>query len=171
MADLLVERFPDLGIHEAAVLGKPNTIDALLESDPALVDAETEDGFTPLGLAAFFGYQDVAETLLLRGAAIDKVMKSVNRNTPLDAAVSANHREVVLLLLKRGAEVSPKAAGGYTPLHKAAFAGNTEMVSLLLEHGADAGAETDEGRTPLDIAVERGHAEAAEALRDHESNS
>ncbi len=163
----LVARASELSIFEAAVLGDAERVGAILESRPGLVDEPNKDGFTPLGLAAFFGHATVARVLLTKGAAVDLVMASVNQNTALDAAVAANHMKVAELLLKSGGRVNPQAVGGYTPLHKAAFAGNVDMARLLLEHGADLSAETEEGRTPLDIAVEKGHAEVAEAFRRH----
>lgn len=162
---LLLETDLDLNVFEASALGDAERVAELLRRSPSDANAMNTDGFTPLGLAAFFGHAEVAQRLLSEGAEVDQVMQSVNTNTPLDAAVAANRREVVELLLQSGASTESRAAGGYTPLHKAAFGGNVEMTRLLLERGADPEATTDEGRMALDIAVEREFDEVAEVLR------
>lgn len=166
VAALLADRMPNLTIFEAAALGDADRLRALLEDEADRVDAMNGQGFTPLGLAAFFGHEDALRTLLDLGAEVDLVQKSINANTALDSAVAADRMAAVKLLLERGAEPNVHAVRGYTPLHKAAFGGNAEMVRLLLSRGADPAAETDEGRRPLDIAEERGHGDAADALRE-----
>ncbi len=167
VASLLASRMPRLTVFEASAVGEEGRLRDLLKSDGDLVHAMNEQGFTPLGLAAFFGHEDVLRTLLDRGAEVDRVMESPNSNTALDAAVAADHLAAARLLLDGGANVNVQAARGHTPLHKAAFGGNAEMVRLLLNRGADPMRETEEGRRPLDIAEERGHAAAAAVLREH----
>ncbi len=167
LVPIIREAHVELNIFEAAAVGDADRIQAIIERSPRQANASNRDGFTPLGLSAFFGHRDAAERLLAGGAEVDQVIQSVNRNTALDAAVAANHPEVAKLLLDSGAEVSPRAAGGFTPLHKAAFGGNVELARLLLERGSDVAAKTDDGRTPLDIAIERGHAELADVLHRH----
>lgn len=164
------EAHAELDIFEAAAVGDADHVLAVIERHPDQANASNADGFTPLGLAAFFGHKEVAERLLVGGAEVDQVIQSVNKNTALDAAVAANHPDIAKLLLDSGANVSPHAAGGFTPLHKAAFGGNVELARLLLERGADVDAETDAGRTPLDIAVERGQREVADVLRRHRAS-
>ncbi len=171
VVDLLLQRVPQLDIFEAAAVGDAASLARILDREPGLVDGYNQHGYTPLGLAAFFGREEAVQVLIDRGADIDNVMDNVNANAALDAAVAANQLAVVKLLLARGAEVNVRAARGYSPLHKAAFAGNVEMLALLLEHGADVAQETDEGRTALDIADERGFEQAAEVLREHGSQS
>lgn len=167
VAALLAARMPALNVFEAAAVGDGRRLQELLEADARLANAAGEGGFTPLGLAAFFGHEEAARVLLDRGADADRVMENANANTALDAAVAADHLDVVKRLLGAGANVNVQATRGYSPLHKAAFGGNPEMVRLLLDGGADPHLETDEGRRALDIAVERGHEDAAAALRAH----
>lgn len=164
---LLLEAHPDLNIFEAAAVGDADRISAILEKSPGEANSSNADGFTPLGLSAFFGHKEVAQRLMAGGAEVDHVIQSVNKNTALDAAVAASHRDLAELLLDSGANVNPRSTGGFTPLHKAAFGGNVELSRLLLDRGADVEAETDDGRTPLDIAVERNHKEVANILRRH----
>ena len=56
IADLLVLRGANLTVFEASAVGQVARVEALLAQDPALVNAFSPDGFTPLGLAAFFGH-------------------------------------------------------------------------------------------------------------------
>jgi uncharacterized protein len=64
---------------------------------------------------------------------------------PLSAAVHFGHREIVRLLLERGADPTweePTAPKGLS-LHEAARAGNRKLVELLLVHGADPNSSVD----------------------------
>ncbi|KAJ1482807.1 ankyrin repeat-containing domain protein, partial [Baffinella frigidus] len=60
--------------------------------------------------------------------------------SPLHEAADYSHRgrkAMVLLLLKHGADASPKDKDGLTPLHWAASHGRTAVVVLLIQHGAE----------------------------------
>ncbi len=162
----ILPRFPQLNIHEASSVGDAQRLQRILEEDPAAVNALHVQGFSPLGLAAFFGHKAAVQVLLARGAEVDAVDKSQFANTPLDAAVAANHLEVVKVLLQNHASVNVRAAAGHSPLHKAAMNGNVEIVKLLIEAKADVNATDDAGKTPLVWAEEKGHAEVATLLRE-----
>src|SRR5436190_19434836 len=58
LAALFVDRGARLDIFEASALGKVDRIRELLAEDPARVSAYADDGFYPVGLAAFFGQLD-----------------------------------------------------------------------------------------------------------------
>jgi ankyrin repeat protein len=130
------------------------------------VNATHPQGFSPLGLAAFFGHKSAVQVLVARGAEVDAVDKSRFANTPLDAAVAANHLEVVKVLLQNHASANVRSAGGFTPLHKAAMNGSLEITKLLLDQGADVTARDDAGKTPLQYAAEKGHEEVWALLRE-----
>ena len=51
------------------------------------------------------------------------------------------HKEVVELLIAKGADVNAKNDGGYTPLHQAAINGHKEIAELLIEKGANVNAK------------------------------
>ena len=72
----------------------------------------------------------------------------------------------VSLLLKVGADVDARDAGGWTPLHWASATGRETVVRLLLDKGADVNATKTFGKTPLHIASERGHASIVRLLRE-----
>jgi ankyrin repeat protein len=91
--------------------------------------------------------------------------------TPLHCASSwSNKKEVVELLIAKGADVNAKDDQGYyleTPLHKAAFWGNTEIIEFLIAKGADVNAKSSSNSTPLDKTYASGETETANLLRKH----
>ena len=153
-AHALAAAHSDLDVHEAAAIGDGDRLRALLEENPALVSVWSEDGFTPLHFAAFFGHPEAAKLLVERGA--DLEARSTNEQFALDAAPlhsasAAGHIEACRVLLDAGADVNAVQHGGYTALLDAAANGNDELVDLLLERGADRTARLDDGRTFDDL--------------------
>lgn len=65
---LLLAAEPELDIFDAASVGRTQRVAEWLERDPGLLDAKSTMGFSPLGLAAFFGHRDTVKMLLARGA-------------------------------------------------------------------------------------------------------
>ena len=165
--ELLLARSVQLNIFEAAATGKADCVAALLESDVELAKAYAHDGFSALGLAAFFGQREVVELLLRHGSDVNAVSRNVSGYTPLTGAVAGGHREIVATLLAHGARADHRYASGYTPLHEAAASGKLEIARLLLDHGADPNARADDGKTPHALALEKGHEEMAALLRQH----
>jgi ankyrin repeat protein/uncharacterized protein YecT (DUF1311 family) len=84
--------------------------------------------------------------------------------TPLLAAASGKKREIVELLLAKGADVKAVSQDGDTPLSLATFASTPEVVQLLLDHGADIHIKTQNGLTLLHLAARSGATDNAELL-------
>lgn len=162
----LLPRFPQMNIYEACAVGDATRLRHVLDEEPDLANAPNHDGFTPLGLAAFFGHKAAVQVLLSRGAEVDRLDQSRFANTALDAAVAGDRTEVVKFLLEHHASVNVRSAGGATPLQKAAQNGNLEVCRLLLDRGAEIGARDDKGKGPLDYATEAGHEAVAALLRE-----
>ena len=66
-------------IFEASALGLVDRIAALVSSDPRLVSSYAQDGFYPLGLAAFFGHLDAVRALIAAGPVGEVVTKVAYR--------------------------------------------------------------------------------------------
>ena len=91
--------------------------------------------------------------------------------TPLHMAAEGGHREIVDLLIAKGADINATAGWGdgvgWTPLHMAAEEGHKKVVELLILKGADINVKNGDGRTPLDLAIKHKNAEIADILRKH----
>ena len=57
-------------IFDAVRAGDGEKVKALLQADPKLAEARTEDGSTALHLAALEGHAEIARLLLARGAQV-----------------------------------------------------------------------------------------------------
>ena len=75
-------------------------------------------------------------------------------------------RQIVELLLERGADVHQRGVNDYTALHWAAGQGDLELVDLLLAHGADPNAITriDDMETALEVATGGKHSSVLDRL-------
>ena len=91
--------------------------------------------------------------------------------TPLHMAAEGGHREIVDLLIAKGADINATAGAGdgvgWTPLHEAAEGGHKKVVELLIQKGANINVKNGDGRTPMDLAIEHKNAEIADLLRKH----
>ena len=156
---------PELDVFEAAAVGRDDRISALLDDDSALVGSWSDDGFTPLHLAAFFKHPGAARLLVEHGAPVDVVARNEQLQvTPLQSAAAAREEETAALLLEHGADPNVQQLGGFTALHAAAQNGDKSLAELLLAHGADPAVTADDGRSAADFAREGGHAKLAERL-------
>jgi len=161
---LLLHYVKDLSIYEAATVGKFDSVANIVYHHPDLINSFSEDGFTPLGLACYFGKEDVARYLLLKGADPNIPSRNGYNVFPLNSAVAANNADITKILLEAGAEVNVMQTSGITPLHSAAHHGNIEILILLLEAGADTSVTTEGGKTPAEIAQANGHQDIARIL-------
>jgi ankyrin repeat protein len=141
VADVLLEAKPELDVFDAAAAGDVDRLTELLEEDGDLVNARSEDGFTPLHLAAFFSRGPAVRLLLDRGADVGAVADNEMQVQPLHSAVAAGSREIVAALLLAGADVNARQQGGFTPFMAAEQSEDEDMVRLLMDHGAEESAE------------------------------
>lgn len=131
----LVRTFLDSGlrlsIFEAAALGDSARIERLLGWEPALIDAWSRDGYTPLQLACFFAHAEAVRLLLARGADVHAVARNAMQIQPLHAAVAGRNLEIVKMLLAAGADAGATQAGGITPIMAAEQHGDAEIAAAL----------------------------------------
>ena len=92
--------------------------------------------------------------------------------TPLYYAARMGQKDVVQLLIERGADPNWQHGSGMTPLSLAAAKENSNVVRVLLDAGADPNKTGRWGYTPLSFArghdhlEERGNTDVANMLRD-----
>lgn len=165
IANFILDRMMALTVYEAAATGRMTHLISNLARNPELVNAFSEDGFQPLGLAAYFGQAKIVDYLIKAGAEVNSPSKNSLKVTPLQSAVAGSHLEITELLLNAGASPNVREAGGYTPLHTAAHNGDVKIVHKLLFGGADLEAKSDKKETPLDMALKSSHHEVVTLLR------
>jgi uncharacterized protein len=156
VADVLLAANPELGVLEAAAVGRADRVRELVAADPEALCERTPEGFTPLGLAAFLGGPDAVRVLLEAGAEADDDADNQFGVRPVNAAAAAHDHETMRLLLDAGADPDAQQKGGFTPLHEAAHTDDVEMARLLLEHGADPSIAADDGRDSAQLAADDG---------------
>lgn len=160
---------PTLDIHDAAYVGDGRRTRQLLDLDASLIDSFSNDGFTPLDLASYFGHRELVTLLLERGAKVEHEIRNENLFTALTGAVAEGHLDIAKMLLDRGANVNHRYAEGAMPLITAASNGDASMVKLLLSHGARSDLSNEAGQTASDVAAESAHGEVVMMLRARET--
>lgn len=165
--DILKKHKQKLDIFEAACIGNNETVNQLLDKNPEFINSFSSDGFTPLGLASFFGHLSVVKFLLDKGANPNIASNNQFKVTPIHSACAISHFDIAELLIEHGADANAKQMQGVTPLHSAAHNGQTKLSKLLIDNGADINAKMDTGQTPLFMANEKDFQETADLIIKH----
>ncbi len=166
IAKAITEFVPELSIFDACAVGKFDDVTLLIFKNPQVINSFSADGFTPLGLASYFGHEDIARFLVLKGAEVNVPSNNGFNVFPIHSAVANNNYTISKMLLDAGAYPNVCQKSGVAPLHSAAQLGNIELIILLLEHGAEVSLRMEGGKLPADLAQEKGFNEIAEILRD-----
>jgi ankyrin repeat protein len=177
---------------EAVKKGDVTTVKQLLDDDPALLKAQTDEGLSVILLALYYRQPEIAQAFLARGAVLnlfescamgqlDRVSQILaedggaplshgpDGHTPLGLACFFGHRDVVRLLLEKGADVNTASrnAQRVAPLHAATARQDAEIVEALLKAGADPNRRQEAGITPLHEAAAAGQDAIARLLVAH----
>uniref|UniRef100_G3P2U2 Kinase D interacting substrate 220 n=1 Tax=Gasterosteus aculeatus aculeatus TaxID=481459 RepID=G3P2U2_GASAC len=99
------------------------------------VDSRSDNGQTPLMVAAELGNLEIVQELIRRGANVN--FDDVDCWTSLISAAKEGHMEVVKELLENNANLEHRDMGGWTAVMWGAYKGCTDVVQLLLEKGAN----------------------------------
>lgn len=161
---VILEFVKDISLFEAASVGKFDEVAHQVYQNPEAIDKFSDDGFTALGLACYFGKDEVARYLVLKGANVNLPSQNGFNVFPLHSAVAGNFVSISKMLIENGAEINIVQQSGLTPLHSAAQNGNIELIILLLEKGADVTIRMEGGKLAADLAKEKGYDEIAEIL-------
>jgi ankyrin repeat protein len=162
----LLKYIDEINLFEAVAAGKVEVVAQLISTYPDAVNYYAEDGFTPLGLACYFGQYEIAHLLVVKGADVNMPSNNGFKVYPIHSAAAGNHTDIASLLIEAGANINVKQEAGVTPIHSAAQHGNLDMLILLLENNADVNIRMEGGKLPADLAREKGFIEIAEALSE-----
>lgn len=135
-------------IHDVARMGSGADIVKILKANPAMRDARTGLGSTPLHLAAT--NPDVTALKALLAAGADVNAKDMDNITPLHMAAYTNRIENAKVLLEAGADVNAESNGGRTPLSMARKSRADELagvISLWILKGCKAGGKCKQAST------------------------
>ena len=133
-------------VHAASQAGDLAALERLLQQKPRLVNSTAKHlGRTPLHIASWAGYADIARFLVQKGADVNATADG--QWTALHWAAMKGHDDVVGILLQEGVRVNAKAEDGSTPLHWAARGGHFEIARNLIRTGADASAKDGRDRS------------------------
>jgi uncharacterized protein len=126
----------ELDIFEAAALGATDRLRELVDGNAELARARSDDDFTALHYAAFFGGPEAARLLVARGADVNAYAENELGVHVLNSAVAAGRVETVAILLDAGADPNAPTRSGHTPLDVALANGDDEIAELLRTRGA-----------------------------------
>jgi ankyrin repeat protein len=186
---------PSENLMNAVRANDRQTVQSLLDADPACAAARTGQDEGPILAAAYRGHQDLLDLLLPRAAldlfeaaAVGQIARvreltaadpalvrqySFDGWTALHLAAFFAHADIAAHLLDRGADLSARSTNptANTPLH-AALAGKTDraLVELFIARGADVNANAAHEVTPLHLAASRGDAHLTQFLHHHGAN-
>ncbi len=181
---------PQKQMIELIRAGDASRLNALLKTDQSLAEARNKDGVSLLVLALYHGRSEIA--LILADAkknpldiyeasslgdkeSAQRILSkepgtansySPDGFTPLGLASHFGRKEIVELLLVKGAEVNAvsKNPTGFTALTGALSGGHSDIVRILVAKGANVNHRYEAGFSPLMVAAEGGDLETVKLL-------
>ncbi|XP_076282442.1 rabankyrin-5 [Lasioglossum baleicum] len=155
-------------LHEACKIGLKDLTRTLLQNGFPLDEVTLFTGDAPLHFAVANLFFDIVLELISAPNSNSQLNLTNNANeTPLSLAIKApfkKGKDIVLALIKAGANINQCNKEGLTLLHQAILKEDSATAIFLLENGADMNARTVNGDTPLQLSVHCRLGEVVEAL-------
>ncbi|KAF3421180.1 hypothetical protein E2986_08653 [Frieseomelitta varia] len=155
-------------LHEVCKVGSKNLTRALLKTGFPVDEVALSTGDAPIHIAVSNLYFDIVMELLDAPNSNTQLNLKNNANeTPLSLAIKApfkKGKDIVLALIKAGANINQCNNEGLTLLHQAILKEDSATAIFLLENGADMNTRTANGETPLQLSVHCRLGEVVEAL-------
>lgn len=121
--------------HSIVYSGIPDRLDTLLKYRPetlTLLNARTNEGVTPLLLAAMLEDYPMSKQLVMLGADVN--LTDNTNNAPIHPACFMGNLDLVKLLVQHGADLHIKTDKGNLPLALAINAGHDHVAKYLLAY-------------------------------------
>ncbi|MFZ0564738.1 MAG: ankyrin repeat domain-containing protein [Chlamydiales bacterium] len=178
--DLLIEgkaNEPEKVLEKKSELEKSEEIiDLLINSRNSILNAQDNQGLTPLHWAIKNNHPELIKALINRDA--DLTIKDYHeQQSPLHFAVLQEQKETIDALLKsrnlygfKKVDIDDRDFKGDTALHLAAEKGKVDILKALLLHKPDINAKNNSGETPLLVAIRKGNSEVVKILLNHKAN-
>lgn len=160
---MLRKHWSRLDPYEAIIVGDLPVLNAAL-ADGWDGNALSPDGFTPLGLAAFFGNEPAFDLLLPLTRDVNQQATNPQKVAALHAATARRSGTMVKKLLKAGADSNLRQVQDVTALHVAAANGDNPIAVMLLASGADPSLKDTAGLDAAAHARAKGHVWLASRL-------
>ena len=129
----------------------------------------SEPGARPLYYAAFYGFLELVEQLVLKYPQYASARGGLC-GTALHSASFKGHLRVVRYLLRYGVDVNVRDSGEDTSFLLASWQGHSDVAKCLLEHGADVELRDQFQNTPLTLAAGYGSLDAVQFLLEHNAD-
>ncbi|CAF2381328.1 unnamed protein product [Rotaria sp. Silwood2] len=168
-------------LHYAVFENDLECVRLFVEEYGADVNILDEAGYSPLHLAAKYGFLDIMHILIDHGSLVNFHIAVNNNQTrslvtpyydvmtePLSLCLENNHLECARLLLLAGADVNQQYFLGYE-INLLSYE-NYNSLELILKHGANANALSRSGITPLIKACREGNLGAVTLLCRYGAN-
>ncbi|WP_432742469.1 ankyrin repeat domain-containing protein [Methylobacter sp. G7] len=155
----------EIDIFTAAREGDVNAIKTCVLAG-CNVNSTNSDFYTPFILAAYYGHNQVLETLLQQGAnpcALD----AKGSNAFMGVAFKGYDETVRWLLEHTQCDVNHQNQAGQTALMMASLFGREAIIKLLLEHGAKPDLADYQGNTAEKLAQAQGLSRIVEIIKFH----
>ena len=139
---------------------------------------------TALYMASSRGYVDGVWSLIDHGADPNMICKDYDEHgdnvewTPFHVAIYKERRNIMILLLKRGADTETRSSRDETALYMASHCECADIVRQLISHGADLNAVCEDFDvyygdvkwTPLQVAICKGTRQISRTLLEYGAN-
>jgi ankyrin repeat protein len=183
---------PAQEIFDVIRAGDRTRLEALLATEPGIVNTRNESGHSPVLIAQYHKKRDLVAVLLAAGPELDlfdaasvgrteRVAELLDADSslvnaysgdgffPLGLAAFFGHPETVRLLLARGADVAQVARNPMRiqAIHAAVAGRSQDAIHFIVEAGAPINAQQDQGWTALHEAVHQENVELTRYLMAH----
>lgn len=149
-------------LHYAARHKDPALATYLLEHAPELLNAQDDDGNTPLHIAIQSNHNAVVNALLKSKPDLSITNKA--GYAPFLFAAFSNNAHAVKKLAKKIPDINERDTRGRNAIHICAERGNGRALAAYAAMGVDAGALDDAGNAPLLLSAGAEKPEALSAL-------